>query len=1017
VRILRLVALIGIGMSAAQSYAATLQGTVLNKNTKRYLERATVQVLGTQLSAMTDKEGRFRIAGLAPGTHQISVTYAGLGELITPVTVGEEVSPRVVLELTSSDVYTMAEEVVVTSPLEGNAYAINQQRKAESVRSVVSVDAFIDQSTGSPGEFLKSVHGIQMDYVQNEPQTPRVRGFDATLTKVTMDGNEIASAASSSTDRTVQIDQLSIASIGAVEVYKAPIPSMSANAVGGSINFTSKSATQSIGRRASIQLGTAVDGHSYFGTYRGPGHGEKSTQRGVYPTGRAEFSNSFFGNRLGLFASAGHEKSNQLGSSVTHDINVSAGPPLPADFTLENATVRRGSMSFAPNRQLRARDDVSVNADLKASEQVALYLRTSLSGYHSTNRNHGFTLNPGTAYAPGSTVDTYTVTNGTASQGTSIFDKYTKTWQINPGANVFAGPWRFDVAGGFSKSINHYDNLDNFTSLTTTLPGVGWTMTTPRNTDTPSSIVQNGGPSFYDLNSYRSNQGDLVATGGQHRADHNGLVSNNVRHSWDVRQSARLDVQRDLETGFPLYLKAGLAVNQTKRERNNPQTRYYWMGLDGRATADDRTAAGLQLGRFAENPPVGQGIEGWTLREPDYFCSTCLFDYWQANPQVLQENLAYTRQQEFVGYRFVDEKIYAAYLMGNMTKGKLNALAGVRLERTDTVAIGHAVAPMPTDLVARGVSPNSLEAIERTYSRKQTDAVYTSRIFPYLHLRYEFLPSVQARAAYTEAIGRPNFTDILPSFTEDSASQTISSNRVGLLPQRSQNVDLSVEYYTKSAGAWTIGWYRRDIDKYISAATVPMNQDLLDEFNLGSEYLTWRLSTKENLGFAKWSGYEIEVRQQLRDWGVPQFLGGLELFANFTHTYQTSGTFGTVTATNAQGQRIETLSGVVPKLINASISYRSPKGRLFVSLLTNYQSARPTQNLPAVNSTAQRRPQQEPYQFWNSELSYAVTPKLRVQAIGRNLTQTRPTFSEIGIIRNTQQDTGRQFLLAFKLDL
>ena len=65
------------------------------------------------------------------------------------------------------------------------------------------------------------------------------------------------------------------------------------------------------------------------------------------------------------------------------------------------------------------------------------------------------------------------------------------------------------------------------------------------------------GPSFYDLNNYASNQGDLVATKGEQRANHNGLVNSNFRQSWDVKQTLRLDTQRTFAGNRPFYLKGG----------------------------------------------------------------------------------------------------------------------------------------------------------------------------------------------------------------------------------------------------------------------------------------------------------------------------------------------------------------------------------------------------------------------------------------------------------------------------
>ena len=1012
-----LVVLVGWSTAVA-AYAASLQGTVLHQNTKRFLERATVQVEGTTFQTLTDKEGRFRISGLPDGTYTVVVSYAGLDNATKTLVLAGDQVVKSDFELTAGEVYTLG-QFVVTSTVEGSAYAVNQQRRAESSRSVTSIDAFIDQTTGNPGEFLKSVEGIQMDYSQNEPQTIRVRGFDPNLTVVTMDGNEIASAASSGSNRAVQIDQLSIASIENVEVFKAPIPSMSANAIGGAVNFNTKSAFDQRGRRAFAQIGVNMDSNDF--TWRksaGPGHGEKAERR-IYPVGRIEYSNSFLNSRLGIVASVGYDHTNQLGSSTTHALNVTANPgsTLPAApniYTSENVTIRRGAFSMAPNRQLRTRADISFNVDFKLTESTALYLKTTFSDYHSTNRNHGFTLTPGTL-AAGASLTEYTALTGTAGQGVSVFDKYTQSWQLNPGLKFRAGDWKVDLVGGFSKSINHYKNPDNFGAISTTLAGVGWTMRSPVDDDTPHSISQTSGPDFYNLNSYASSQGNLAATAGQHRANHNGFVSTNFRDSADVKYSNRLDVQRNFRAGFPVYVKAGLAYNEQIRNKRQEQKRWYWMGQDGVATADDLTAAGIQMGRFAEPVPVTQQIPGWNLREPTYLSTTELYKFWQANRQVLQENTAYTAQQKIAGRQKVNEQISAAYVMANATLNKLNVLTGVRVEKTEIKAEGFRVLPVtgPTSVLPAGVDANSLQGVLASYRTLTTKSDYTSDPFPYLHLKYEWLPSLQTRASYTEAIGRPNLSDVLPNnVTQNDTTQIISTNRAGLLPQRSQNLDFSVEYYTRTAGQWTAGWFSRDVKDYISSATVPMTPALLSELNLGSEFATWQVSTRTNLGSAKWSGYELSFRQSLREWSfVPGPLHGVSLWANYTKIAKMEGDFGT------PGAKITHLANVVPELVNGGISYRTRGGLFLVQLSANYQAARPTANLPASAAAAQRNPRQEGYRFWNMETSYRLSEKLRLTATARNLFSERPRFSEMGIIRNTQQATGIAWLFTAKYDL
>lgn len=1016
-RLILSAAFFGAGLLATRTCAAELSGTVMNKNTQNFLERASVQVVGTNLSALTDKEGRFRVAGVPAGTYTVTADYTDLGQAKKTVTVKADESVRVDLELTS-EIYRL-DSFVVRSTAEGTAYAINQQRRAETSRSVTSIDAFIDQTTGNPGEFLKSVEGIQMDYSQNEPQSIRIRGIDPNLTMVTMDGNEIASASSSGANRNVQIDQLSIASIESVEVFKANIPSMSANAIGGAVNFITKSAFDQRGRRAFFQVGVNMDSNDFnLSKTPGPGNGSVAERR-VYPVFRFQYSDSYLDNHLGVLFSVGHDLSNQLGSSAAQGIaNPTAlpGSTLPAAptlFTLNTVNAQRSGLNVAPNRQLRLRDDISLNTDYKLSPSTALFLKSTLTKYKSTNRNHQFNLNTGTM-APGSTLASYTTTGASANQSISVFDKYTYSWQINPGAKIRVGDWKVDLIGGVSKSINHYRNPNNFGALSTNLTGLGYSLTTPLNTSRPTSLVQNSGADFYDLNSYFPNQGNLAANG-EHRAGDAGLVSNNIRDTADTKWSGRLDVQRNFVAGFPFYLKAGLAYNETIFNKHQDQRRWYFLGDDGiPGTADDTTAA-AKLGRFAEPVPVTVQIPGWSIREPVYFSPNALYSYWQSHPQILRENTAFAAQQNIVGRQYVDEKITAAYAMGVFDIRRLNILAGVRLEKTEIKAIGYRVLPVTgaTSVLPAGVNATSLAGIRASYRSFTTASDYTSDPFPFLHLKYEWLPGLQSRTSYTEGIGRPNLSDVLPNnVTQNDATQTISTNRAGLLPQRSRNLDFSTEFYTRSAGQWTATLFSRDISDYISSSTVPMTPALLSELNLGSEFANWQVTTKQNIGKATWSGYELSFRQSLREWGfIPKALHGVSLWGNYTRITKMSGDFGAV------GTRVTALANTVPQLANAGISYRTPGGRFLVQLSQNYMAPKTTANLPATNVAAQMAPRLESYRIWNMEASYRFTDRLRFTCTGRNLNSERQRSSQMGVVFNESQHTGIAWLFTAKYDL
>jgi hypothetical protein len=77
-------------------------------------------------------------------------------------------------------------------------------------------------------------------------------------------------------------------------------------------------------------------------------------------------------------------------------------PPVPTPYTLGNVSVRRGNFAYAPNRQRRTRNDISLNLDYKLTPSTVMFFKSTFTDYLSTNRNHSFNVTPVTV-TPGFT--------------------------------------------------------------------------------------------------------------------------------------------------------------------------------------------------------------------------------------------------------------------------------------------------------------------------------------------------------------------------------------------------------------------------------------------------------------------------------------------------------------------------------------------------------------------------------------------------------------------------------------
>lgn len=92
------------------------------------------------------------------------------------------------------------------------------------------------------GEFAKYLPGVTLNRNGSDGINIALGGVPSSGTPILLDGNGIASAASSNADRTVEFENIAVGSMSRVEVSRSPTPDAPAAAIGGSVNLISRSA-------------------------------------------------------------------------------------------------------------------------------------------------------------------------------------------------------------------------------------------------------------------------------------------------------------------------------------------------------------------------------------------------------------------------------------------------------------------------------------------------------------------------------------------------------------------------------------------------------------------------------------------------------------------------------------------------------------------------------------------------------------------------------------------------------
>lgn len=331
------------------------------------------------------------------------------------------------------------------------------------------------------------------------------------------------------------------------------------------------------------------------------------------------------------------------------------------------------------------------------------------------------------------------------------------------------------------------------------------------------------------------------------------------------------------------------------------------------------------------------------------------------------------------------ETITGGYVMLNQNLGKKAfMIAGVRLENTNVT------------YDATEIRGTTFRPISRTSS-------YTN-ILPSVNFKYDVTENTILRAAWTNALARPNYADLAPIRNIDQNNNTITTGNPDLKATTAMNFDFMAEHYFKSVGIISGGVFYKDIQNFIYTYSIANFTDPID----GNTYV--RATQPRNSSNASLVGVEVAFQRQL-DF-LPGFLKGLGIYLNYTYNEST--------VKNFPGKENETIAlpGTAKHTWNASLSYETKKLVLRVAGNFRGELLDPDETLIALPSGGEDfRYLDRAFQL-DANASYAITPKWRVFVEVINLTN-QPLRYYQGIRERTAQsefyNTRLQFGLKFDL--
>lgn len=363
----------------------------------------------------------------------------------------------------------------------------------------------------------------------------------------------------------------------------------------------------------------------------------------------------------------------------------------------------------------------------------------------------------------------------------------------------------------------------------------------------------------------------------------------------DADRNGRVDLLLPLREGdHATRLKVGARYRGKEKLRDNS----YNFGTP-RTPFGNLAASGDPQDFSVSNNLIGAYQYG-TFSTPAFLAGLDLFD-------PAQFTLADQPAEYAAGNFDAEERIAAGYGMIEQRFGaSVSAVAGVRLERTS--------------VEYRGFEYN----VDNDDVRPTTGSQSYIDVLPSVNLRWDLSPSTVVRAAWTNALARPNYFDLVPYREISLEDNELATGNPALKPTRSMNFDLSVEKYDSNVGLLSAGVFYKDITDFIFNFTQFQARDPVT----GQTFA--QISQPRNGAGASLAGVELAVQRQL-DFlpGVLRYLG---VYANYTFNESS------VSGLDIEGRETEDLPllGTARHSGNVSFSFDAP--RVTMRLAVNYQS-------------------------------------------------------------------------------
>lgn len=863
-----LVLLVCLGLSTVAG-AQVIKGSVIDKNGS--LPGATIKMAQQKQGVSSDLSGAFTLQTNTTGKIIIHISYVGFETREVSVDVKEGINDVGTIELTPQDDQLGAVVVKGTmAPSQAKAYSI--KRNASAIMDVIAADAIGKLPDRNAAEAVQRMQGVAVARYHGEADQATVRGTPFGWTSTLFNGNRLPSASVASSRASV-LDAVPSEMIQYVQVSKAITPDMEGDAIGGSINFITRTAPQK--RQLNVSAAGGYNTFSKDGTYNAS----------------LVYGDRFLKNKLGIMI-AGAVWDRQWGTD-SYDVSYNTGSTDPVQRkSINNVMFKR----YMGKRQTYG---VNVGVEYKFNAAHKVYFRGLMDKFNDIRPVY----------------ESYVDFTNSRYQYQYRYSHYqTKLNGLELGAeNQLSAKVKLDW------QVSHY-----LTSFFLETPPTNGNKGLPIASFRQKIVsgfnhLSSDGKRYWGFDSPDGIGGDPLHfdAGVKDKSE----IMDPSKLTLQQLVIAQLDTEEKDKTA-----QINLKVSPTSKFGIKFGGKYRHKNRDSKFNSSLVYLPGAALG--IPNSPALLKLSD--MKTVDFPVRETFFDEMNGDySQYIMKPL--TKQQLFDlydtatlrknGFRDLTpatnptnlyhgtEDVTAGYVMAEWeATEKLKLIGGVRNENTTMQLHG---------------SKATAEGGSTTITPVTVKNNYNT-LLPMLHLKYSINSKANVRAAYTRTFVRPGFGDMTPgeSVNVTTAIVTITKGNPGLKPTFSNNLDVMGEYYFDNIGLLSGGVFYKNIRDVVFSDVSAYTEG-------GKEY---RITQARNLDKASIIGFEAGINKRLSF--LNGFWSGLGVEFNYTWIHSETEVPRTLNTTNKIMDKTS-LPNQSKNLFNAIVFYE--RNGVMVRVAGNYR--------------------------------------------------------------------------------